>query len=227
VSYLVVSNPASDTSLAPIEALRAAAGVSTADTSRDVELVALGERISAEIVEACRIAVGEGAEPTLRKEELTETFSGCCDDVLILSRRHNVKITSVTENGMAVTVDARGLRSEAGLLERWVNGQRSRWSASEVVVVYDAGFETSPASLVGVVTDLARIRLSQAAADPLVKSTRIEVADVDTVQTDRWVGSVPGTGETGLPAEIMARLARFINPVWPDPIRWSGFSLSA
>ena len=213
MSHLVVTTPAGDPSLAPIGALRVAAGLPSGDASRDAELDELGKRISAEIVDACRIAVGEGGEPTLRKETLTETFSGCCDEVLILSRRHNVKITSVTENGAAVAIDARGLKSEAGLLERWVNGARSRWTANEIVVVYDAGFETCPASLVGVVTDLARIRLSQAAVDPLVKSTRVEVADIDTVQTDRWVGSVPGSGETGLPAEIMARLSRFINPV--------------
>lgn len=213
MSHLIITAPANDSSLAPLAALRAAAGLSSGDTSRDAELTELGQRISDEIVEACRIAVGEGAEPTLRKETLTETFSGYCDDVLILSRRHNVKITSVMENGNAVSVDARGLKSEAGLLERWVNGSRSRWSSNEIVVVYDAGFDTCPASLVGVVTDLARIRLSQASVDPLVKSTRVEVVDIDTVQTDRWIGSVPGTAETGLPAEIMARLARFINPV--------------
>jgi hypothetical protein len=213
VSHLVITTPAGDPSLAPIAALRAAAGLSSDDSSRDAELTELGKRISAEIVEACRIAVGEGEEPTLRKETLSETFTGCCDDVLILARRHNVKITSVTENGRAVTIDARGLKSESGLLERWVNGCRSRWTANEIVVVYDAGFDVSPASLVGVVTDLARIRLSQASVDPLVKSVRVEVTDVDIVQTDRWIGSVPGMAETGMPAEIMARLARFINPV--------------
>jgi hypothetical protein len=94
-----------------------------------------------------------------------------------------------------------------------MNGRHSRWTANEIVVVYDAGFDVSPASLVGVVTDLARIRLSQGSVDPLVKSVRVEVTDVDVVQTDRWVGSVPGMAETGMPAEIMARLARFINPV--------------
>lgn len=214
MSYLVVTEKASDTLLAPIAVLRAAAGLTAGDTSRDTELTDLGQRISAEIVEACRIAVGEGAEPTLRKETLTETFSGCCDDVLILSRRHNVKITSVTEDGNAVTIDARGLKSEAGLLERWVDGCRSRWWAKEIVVVYDAGFDTSPPSLVGVVTDLARMRLSQASVDPLVKSVRVEVMDVDTVQTDRWVGATPGSEPNGaLPAEIMARLSRFMNPV--------------
>ncbi len=213
MSHLVVTTPASDIGLAPIEALRAAAGLSVGDTSRDAELTALGRRISAEIADACRIAVGEGGEPTLRKETLTETFSGSGDDVLILSRRHNVKIASVTENGTVVSIDDRGLQSEAGLLERWVNGYRSRWTAREIIVVYDAGFDTVPASLVGVVTDLARIRLSQASVDPLVKSVRVEVEDIDTVQTDRWVGSVPGSESSGLPDDMMARLARFVNPV--------------
>lgn len=214
MSHLVITTPAADTGLAPIAALRAASGVASGDASRDAELTELGKRVSAEIVEACGIAVGEGGEPTLRKERLTETFSGCGEDVLILARRHNVSIVSVTENGTAVAVDARGLKSEAGLLERWIDGGRSRWTANEIVVVYDAGFDTCPASLVGVVTDLVRMRLSQGSVDPLVKSVRVEVTDVDVVQTDRWVGSTPGAGSgSALPPEIMARLSRFINPV--------------
>lgn len=217
-SFLQIVEPAEDLSLVAITALRAAAGLQPGDTSRDAEMKALGDRISAEIVEACRIATGEGtdgagAEPTLRREKLTETFTGCGQEVLILSRRHNVKIDSVTENGTAVTLDARSLRSESGLLYRWVDGSWSCWTAREIVVVYEAGFEEVPFSLAGVAVDLARLRLSEGSIDPLVKSTRVEVVDIETVQTDRWVGSTPGTAETGIPVEIMARLSRFINPV--------------
>lgn len=213
VSHLVITTPADDTSLAPIEAMRAAAGLVSGDTSMDSELIALGRRISAEIVEACRIAVGEGAEPTLRKERLTETFSGCGDETLILSRRHNVSIVSVTENGSEVALDARSLKSEVGLLERWIGGHRSRWTANEIVVVYDAGFAISPASLVGVVTDLARIRLSQESADPLVKAVTVDVDGIDSIRTERWVGGFGNASSSGFPVDLMARLSRFINPV--------------
>lgn len=217
-SFLQITTPASDLLLAPITALRAAAGLKPSDGSRDEELKALGDRVSAEIVEACRIAVGEGedgaaVEPTLRREKVTETFSGSDQEALILSRRHNVKIASVTENGVAVSLDPRSLSSENGLLYRWIGGNQSYWAAREIVVVYDAGFETVPFSLAGVAVDLVRFRLSQASVDPLVKSTRVEIADIETIQTDRWVGSTPGAAESGLPPEILARLSRFINPV--------------
>lgn len=217
-SFLQVSTPAEDLLLAPIEALRSAAGLAANDASRDVELTELGKRVSAEIVEACRISVGEteeeeGAEPTLRRETVKETFCGSGRDVLVLARRHNVKIASVAEDGRTVTLDARALRSEPGLLYRWIDGHQSFWTAREIVVEYEAGFETVPFSLAGVVVDLVRLRLSQAAIDPLVKSTRVEIVDVETVQTDRWVGSTPGADTAGLPPEFMARLGRFFNPV--------------
>lgn len=217
-SFLQIVTPAADTLLVTIGALRVAAGLAANDESRDTELTELGKRVSAEIVDACRIAVGDQedgmpVEPTLRREAVKETFSGGCREALILSRRHGVKITSVTEDGRAVTIDARGLRSEAGLLYRSIDGRQSAWLANEIVVEYEAGFETVPFSLAGVVVDLVRFRLSQAAVDPLVKSVRVEVVDVETVQTDRWIGATPGAGASGLPAEFLARLDRFFNPV--------------
>jgi hypothetical protein len=217
-SFLQIVTPASDLLLAPIAALRKAAGLAADDESRDDELTAIGLRASAEIVEACRIAVGEtedgdAAEPTLRREKVRETFSGCFKEVLILSRRHTVKIESVAQDGNPITLDARSLRSESGLLYRWSDGHQWFWTGQEIVVEYEAGFETVPFSLVGVVTDLVRLRLSQAEVDPLVKATRIEIPDIETIQTDRWVGATPGADATGLPADFMPRLARFYNPV--------------
>ncbi len=215
--FLQIVEPADELLLAPIEAIRTAAGLAAGDESRDDELTEFGKRVSAEIVEACRIAVGDGedepAEPTLRRETVKETFSGAGREVLVLARRHQVKILNVTEDGKAVTLDPRALRSEPGLLYRWIDGHQSFWTAREIVVEYEAGFETVPFSLAGVVVDLVRLRLSQASIDPLVKSTRVEIADVETVQTDRWVGATPGADATGLPPEFLARLGRFFNPV--------------
>lgn len=207
---LVVTTPADDLALVSIEALRAAAGV--ADDSRDDELNALGLRIAAEITDACGIIAGKGGEPTLRRETLMETFSASNSDVLVLSRRHNAEIVSVTDGGEAITLDERALDGEAGLLERWIDGRQSSWCNREIVVVYETGFEVDevPASLVGVVTDLVRIRLSEASIDPLEKSRSVEIPEVETIRTERWVGTVPGAS-AGLPADIIARLSRFMN----------------
>ncbi len=210
---LTVSDPAEDLLLAPIEAIRVAAGLESDDDTQDEVLEALGLRISAEIVDACGIAVGEGAEPTLRGEELTEIFEGRSREELILSRRHNVAITSVTEDGIAVTLDARSLRSEAGLLTRWVDGSQSRWCAREIIVVYEAGFDDPlPGALVGVVTDLVRLRQAEDAVDPTEKSRTVDIPDVESIRVDRWVGAMPGTSSNaGLPAGYVARLGRFVN----------------
>lgn len=211
MSSLTIVTPAPDPSLAPTEVMRAAAGLALDDDSRDEELTALGLRISAEIADTCGISVGEGGEPTLRKERVSETFSGAGDEVLILSRRHNVEIVSVEEDGQTVTLDARAVDREAGLVERWVEGCRGRWCAGEIVITYDAGFDTVPPGLIGIVTDLARIRLSEASADPLVKAVTVDVEGIDSVRTDRWVGGLGGKSGASLPVDVMARLSRYMN----------------
>lgn len=214
-AFFEVVTPATFRVLAPIETLRVAAGLAEGDASRDAVLSELGERVSDEVATACRIAAGSGFVPTLAQETVRDTFEASGDEVLILSRRHDVELVSVTIADNAITLDGRSLQSEAGLLYRWQDGRRLRWTGNEIVVTYKAGFaeDKVPSDLVGVVTDGFAIRRSQASVDPLVKSVRIEVEGIDTVQTDRWVGGVPGSSSTGLPADMIARLTRFMNPV--------------
>jgi len=213
----VVTTPANDTSLASIETMRVAAGLASDDASRDTQLTSLALRLSAEIVNACAVVVGSGAPPTLRQERLTETFSpkGQSVGTLVLSRRHEVAIVSFTEDDEAVTLDAEAIDVESGLLDRLIDGTPSKWCASKIVVVYDAGFDEIPPDLEGCVADLARIRLSEASADPLAKAVTVEIPGVETVRTDRWVGGYPGQASgkntTGVPPEIMGRLSRYVN----------------
>lgn len=214
-SQLAVIEAAEDLSLAPIEALRVAAGLSSSDDSRDADLTAAGLRIAAEIADACRVVVGEGGEPTLRRELLRETYSACDDDALVLSRRHKVEIVSVSHDGEPITLDARSLDGEAGVLERWVNGRRSRWRGRQVLVEYRAGFDDPlPPTLVGAVTDLLRLRLSADTRDPLVRASTVDVDGVESVRNEFWVGALPGSGgaaSSGLPHDVLARLGRFKN----------------
>jgi hypothetical protein len=212
MARLTIVTAAEDLLLASMEDLRVAAGLTRTDESRDDELSAIGGRVSAEIIAACSIAPGTGAPPTLRRERVSETFAARGDEVLILARRHDVEIVSIAEDGESITLDDRGVDAEAGLLERWVSGRKGRWCADETVIVYDAGFEELPAELAGTVADLVRIRLSEAAADPLVKGYETDIPGVMRERVDRWVGSLPGSATAGgLPVGFMARLERFIN----------------
>ena len=205
---LKVVSPAANLSLTPIGALRVAAGLAASDASRDAELEALGLRISAEIVSACRVAVGSGGEPTLRRETLEETFQHPRTSALVLSRRHQVEVNSILINEQVLDAAQYWTDEESGIVRR-VN--ECTWFAGKIVVTYDAGFADVPADLAGAVTDYARLRLSAAARDPLVRGESVEVPDVMTTRTDYWVGEVPGAKAGGLPAQISSQLRRYKN----------------
>lgn len=217
-SSLTITTPASELTLLTVAERRAAAGAT--DGSRDAELLALDLSISASIMSECNIAIGVGAEPTLRKETLTETFFWPMGCDIVLSRRHNVVISSITNSlvpGVAddVVMDVGDymVDPESGILTRLWIGYPAEWYWQTVVVVYDAGFETIPADLKRAVTDFFRASLNEAERDPFVKSESIEVVGVDTVRRDYWVGSVPGTVSEGAVPDIVAgQLKRFRNP---------------
>lgn len=55
-----------------------------------------------------------------------------------------------------------------------------------------------------------RLRLSESSRDPLVKSQRVEVDGVETVETGFWVNA-GGSSSGPAPADILAKLSRFTN----------------
>lgn len=213
---LIVTTPATSTLLMTEEQMRVATGLAPDDSSQDPALALLNARISAEIVDFAGIAIGNnGKEPTLRQETLTETFRCPSAGPLLLSRRHNVEIVSVTVDGEAVDTDAFEIEAESGLLHRVAAQHLASWRGSLISVVYKAGFETVPAALVAAASDLIRFRRSELARDPLVRSERIRVDGVDEVQTDYWVNAVTsGSGSisgASIPPSVAAGLSRFVN----------------
>lgn len=210
-SILTVTTPANDLALLSIEELRATAGVS--DDSRDIELTALGLSIAASIMSECNIAVGIGGEPTLLQETLSETFYSPRGCELILSRRHNVAIASVTEDDALLVVnDDYLVNPESGLLSRQSSAYPSHWCARTVVVVYQAGFATVPADLKQAATDFFRATLAERSRDPFVKSKSVEAPGILSESTDYWVGSVPGqTSEGPVPDIVSGQLKRYRN----------------
>lgn len=211
---LQVTQPAAERRLLTVEEMRLAAGLAASDASQDPALARLNDRISAEIVEACRIAVGNGAEPTLRQETLQERFHLDRDHrgPLILARRHNVEIVSVTIDGIALAPGDWEVQSEAGLLVRMRGDEETRWTGRVVKTGYHAGFADVPPDLVGTASDLVRLRRSEGGRDPLAKRERVDVDGIEAIETEYWVNMAGSSAAAGsLPAEILARLSRYIN----------------
>lgn len=209
---LAITVPCSDPSLLTIEQLRAVAGVSGA--GQDEALRELEKAVAASIVADCRVAVGEGAEPTLRRETLTETFYGVSREVLKLARRHNIAITSIEADGSLLDSADYFVNSEAGLLTRLSADRPIRWCGAKIIVVYGAGFETVPSDLKQAATDYFRMLWTTSERDPMVKSESVETVGIETVSRDYWVGGLPGQSG-GLPAHIAAQLSRYRNLVTP------------
>lgn len=211
-STLVVTTKATDLTLLTLQERREAAGLDSADASQDATLLALDQRIAAAITSECNIAVGSGADPTLRQETLTETFYGAYVDRLLLARRHNVAIASLTDCDTALTTTDYIVDPEAGILTRMRSNCPSAWRSSKIVVVYEAGFEEIPADLKFAAIDFFRSEWLAKSRDPLVKRVQTDVFEVQSTTVDYWVGSIPGQSREGAVPEIVSgQLKRFRN----------------
>lgn len=209
---LVVTSPASDLQLLTIYEMRAAAGIVGA--TQDPDLQAHGLKVAAAISAECAIAVGAGAEPTLKQETLTETFRAVDAPVIVLSRRHNIDIASVTMNGTVLDETEYEVDPEGGLLYRLCNDTPVRWCARKVDVVYDAGFATVPSDLKMAAIDFFRLSWLEKDRDPSVKTEEVEIPGVERVKTDYWVGSIPGEASEGAVPDVVAgQLRRYRNVV--------------
>lgn len=213
-SILTVTTLASDLALLTIDELRAAAGVT--DGSQDVILSGLGLSIAASIMSECNIAVGAGSEPTLKQETLTETFypNGRSSCELILARRHNVAIVSVTEDGTALVTDDYSANPESGIIVRLSSGCPIYWCGRTIVIVYQAGFATIPADLKQAATDFFRSAWQERGRDPMVKAEEVNVPGLRDKRVEYWVGSVPGQSNEGpVPDVVSGQLKRYRNMV--------------
>lgn len=211
---LTVTMKATDPWLLTIEQAREAAGLAVDDASQDAVLDILRATASAQIFDALNIAVGAGGEPTIRRETLTETLRLSSAYPIVLKRRHNVVVTSVTGwPGIGSAADY-VVDAEAGIIRPAEIGCNSATRSSPVVVVYQAGFETVPPVLVAAASDMIRLRRSAAERDPLVKKEVVDVDGVDRVETEFWVTAAGASAQTQpVPPSILATLKRFRNSV--------------
>lgn len=216
-STLTIVTPATETDLLTIEEMRAAAGVT--DGTQDAALRAIADGITDDIMSACNIAIGLGGEPTIMQETLLETFydwPGRCS--LVLARRHNVAISSVTINESEVDTSDYSVNAEDGILYHncgtyCPHSRTGFWLGQKIIVGYTAGFTTVPAGLKQVAMELMGSRYSESHRDDFVKSETIEIPGVETKRRDYWVGSMPGRSSSDgpIPGFLSGRLKRFKN----------------
>lgn len=209
---LVITTPAPDRSLLTIDEMRSAAGVTNG--SRDAELRALEGRVAASIMSECNIAIGSGAEPTLRSETVTETVYSPYGSILTLGRRHNVVLSSATLDSSVVSPSDYVVDAEKGLLSKLQSGYSCHWIGQVAVVVYTAGFSTVPGDLKQAALDYFRSALAESGRDPLLKAISEDVPGLMSERREFWVGSIPGQSKEGAVPDIVAgQLKRFRNYV--------------
>ncbi len=183
LTKLVISVPAQTRGFLTAEELRAAAGTSPLS---DGQLAKLGETVADIISEDCNVK-GDGLNPvTLRRETLIETQR--TEDalpVLSLARRF-IGSVAVVENGQALTDADIEVDAGAGLLYRLRGDFRCHWPAGKIVVTYQAGFEVVPGPLADIAAEMVG-RRTGATRDPLMKSERVRIDDVEEIERDFWV----------------------------------------
>ncbi|TPL40687.1 hypothetical protein [Mesorhizobium sp. B2-4-6] len=209
---LTITTPATDLSLLTLAEMRAAAGVTAGTATYDAALVAMEARCASLIMSECGIAVGAGANPTLRSERVTETFRNVHSLELILARRHNIVIISIVVDGATLDTTEYEVDPESGLVQRLCDDHPIRWCGRKIVVVYTAGFAVVPADLKQAASDFLRSTWLEKSRDPLVKSERTNIPGVQEKEIAYWIGAVPGQSSGGaVPDPIAAQLARFMN----------------
>lgn len=214
LTQMQITSPASARTLLTEAQRRVAVGLAADDASQDTALADFDTRLSDAIAAECNVMVGAGGIPTLLQETVTETLRFVSDTDLVLGRRHNVVITSVTVDGVALSSGDYVVDSEAGVLFRICNDQPGYWLADKIVVVYQAGFaaDAIPGDLQQAAVELMRLSWLDRTRNPSLKSERTEIIGVEVLQRDYWVGSIPGQVNAGPVPDIVAgRLQRFRN----------------
>lgn len=194
-----------DRSLLTIAELRAAAGVT--DGSKDAALRILGDRVSASIVKACRVAQDGVTPPTLRLEAVSDTFRLKSErDALILSRRPIVAVSAVVEVGTTLAATAYEMDAAAGLLRRLATDAHTTWPCGKILVSYTAGYATVPHDLKLAAAKFVTAETQSDGRDPLLKRKVTEGVS----EYEWWVDP---SKESVIPAEVMDLLERggFVN----------------
>jgi hypothetical protein len=209
--HFTVITPATDLTLLSPEEQRIAAGLDRTDISQDEALAEYEAEVAAEIASDCAIASDGVNPPTLRSEECNDMFRlACSSGPLYLSRKHVSSVSDILENGTGLTPADWLLEAETGKLVRLVNNASSCWTASTVEVTYTAGFTVVPNELKAEAKARIKVKVSESSRDPLARSIRTDIPDIESRQIDYQVGGLSRLMDEGLAPESERRLRRFM-----------------
>lgn len=209
-----IITPADDPNLLTIQQARVLAGLLPNDATQDATLTALNDRVSADIYSACRIKRGKGNPRTIRKETLRETKFFLGGAKLILARRHEISLTSISIGGVVQDIAPYVVEGDQGIVFTVDGVNYSNLPRGLMSVVYEAGFEDVPADLLGIASDLFRIYHAVDTRDPGVKSVRVDVDDIEEIETQYFAATTSSSSSLGLPTDISARLKPYQNAAY-------------
>lgn len=169
---LTVTTPATGTpagteyDLITVATARGALGI--LDQSQDEVLQGFVSRASGVIAAYCkRVFAVETVTETFRLDRLQED--------LLLSRYPVISVTSIAENGTALTVDTDfEVDAAKGIITRLYNDRAAWWPMCKVTVVYSSGYETKPGNLQQACVELVKSYYLSADRDPMVRSESTE-----------------------------------------------------
>lgn len=179
MSIVTVTVPAVSQDLTVLATVKNELGI-TSDTNDDAKLAVYIKQASDAVSAWCRRVFGQ--------ETVSETFRPSFQvGKLILDRRPVSSITSVTEDGTALSASDYELDAESGMVTRLYSDCQSNWSASKITVVYVAGYElldSLPHSIEKATILLVKNYYYSGPRDPLMKSV-----DIPGVMSESyWVG---------------------------------------
>lgn len=203
-SLLTITTAATDLALLTEAELRQATKV---ESGRTADLTALGRRVASVLTSRCNVRAVGAATPTLRLETISETFRlDCPQEQLILARRPAVEVVSVVEDSVTLTADVDfETDASAGTLRRLCSDYPAWWSASKIVAVYRAGWETVPDNLRQAALKMAGLLWFEDGRDANLRS--IDIPGVES--REYWVGP---KDDPLIPSEIEDLLGDYINP---------------
>jgi hypothetical protein len=170
-------------------------------------LAKLNARVSAAIVRACHVAAAGAIPPTLRLEEVVDTYRlKSHQKALILSRRPVVSVTSLVEGSTTLAEDVDfEVEADAGLLYRLSGDERVCWSSGKVVMTYSAGWATVPDDLRLAAEKLAQVFHSEGGSGGSgLKRESIP----GVIEREWWVGP---SDDPAIPQEILDLLGPYTN----------------
>lgn len=193
-----ITLPTEDRSLVSLEDAKSALGITGTASDDAVRSAIL--RASDLICRQCGLDAIGNVPPSLKSEDITETFRGSWGHPLMLSRGFVSAIYMVTEGTTELGETDYFLQGR--MLTRLRSDTEAAWTCGKVVVEYAAGFDDVPEDLQQICLNVIREQWSAASRDPLLRSETVDGVG----RMDFQVGGLARDTRGALPPALAAAL---------------------